>query len=143
MRSAICARLLGLVGGAALMAVSCGTFPKEQLCLDLSGSDTPVMLNAVDKAAVKGKILSYEAGYKSQSVTVSASNGQTTATVTNTMSMNQNQPLGMQMQALLINEPEWVAIQGLSFRANLLNMVYVSTTSYMLRADAFVPAAKK
>lgn len=135
-------KLLIGAGVVALLATSCGSFPRQQLTLDLSNSDTPVMLNAIDKATVKGKTLSYEAGYNSQSVTSSASNGRSTVTVTSTMAANQNQPLGMQMQGLLINDPQWVGVEGFTFSVNLMDAVYISTKRYLLHADAFVPTAK-
>jgi hypothetical protein len=136
-------KLLALAGTVAILAASCSSFPKEQLTLDLSNSDTPVMLNAIDKTAVKGKTLTYQAGYQSLTTSATARNGGATATVTSTMSSNQNSPLGMQMQGLLINDPQWVGVESLNFNVNLFDSFFMSSKSYMLSADAFVPAAKK
>jgi hypothetical protein len=138
----LCKRLI-MAGIAVVLAVSCNSFPKGQLTLDLSNSDTPVMLNAIDKTTVKGKSLSYVAGYMSQSVTASAGSGRSSVTVTNTMSANQNQPLGMQMQGLLINDPLWVGVEGMAFSVSLFNALYVSKKNYTLSVDAFVPTTKK
>jgi hypothetical protein len=136
-------KLLMCTGAATLLAVSCSSFPSHQLSLDLANSETPVMMNTIDKATVKGKTLSYEAGYNAQSMTSSATNGRTTVTVTSTMAANENQPLGMQMQGLMINDPPWVGVEGLTFSVNLLDAVYFSTKKYLLHVDSFVPTTKK
>jgi hypothetical protein len=124
----------------ATAVASCATFPKEQLTLDLSNEVTPVAFNEV-KAAGRTRTFTYEAGYKSQTVSSSASSGNATATVSVTMSANQNQPLGSQMQTIFISDPEWAAITSLVFSVDLTN-AFSSTTSLMLKTEAEVPFRK-
>ncbi len=121
---------------------SCATFPKDQLTLNLANEMPPVAYNAVAKPE-HARTLSYEAGYKSTSVTMSSRFGNVTTTMTTTMSSNQNQPLGVQMQTLFINSPDWTAITSLVFSVDLTSVLgVVSTTSYMLNADTVVPVRK-
>ncbi len=131
-----------VAGLLALAALSCRSFPKEQLTLDLSNEQTPVSLNAVPKPA-KSRTFNYEAGYQSRTVTSSASRGGTTVTASVTMAGNQNQPLGAQMQTIFINEPEWAAITALSFKVDLSSIGgFLSTTDYLLKTEALVPFRK-
>jgi hypothetical protein len=130
------------LGLASLCASSCATtFPKGQLTLDLSNEIVPVSYNQVEKS-VKTRTFSYEAGYQSRSVSSSSSNGKTTATVTVTMSSNQNSPIGNQMQAIFINDPEWAAISSLVFSVDLFTGFGASSTSLMLKSDTVVPLKK-
>ncbi len=137
--SILYAMTLGLV---ALCASSCATnFPKDQLTLDLANEIVPVSYNPIEKS-VKTRTFSYEAGYQSRTASSSASNGKTTATVTVTMSANQNSPIGNQMQAIFINDPEWAAISSLVFSVDLFTGFGSSSTSLMLKGDTEVPVRK-
>jgi hypothetical protein len=49
----------------------------------------------------------------------------------------------MQMQGLLISDPAWIAAEGLVFSVDISDMIMIRTEEYILRADAFVPVAKK
>jgi hypothetical protein len=134
---------IALACAAIALIASCSSFPKGKIILDLANSETPVMLNSIDKATIKGKTLSYEAGYKKRSVTASASSGGNTVTVTNTMASDYNQPLGMQMQGLLINDPAWIGTEGIAFSVDISDMIFIKTEDYILHVDAFVPVTKK
>ena len=128
-----------LVGLLSAMVFSCASFPQEQLTLNLANEIPPVTLNEVAKPA-HARNFTYEAGYKSQSMSAATRGG---GTITMTMSGNQNMPLGTQMQTLFINNPEWAAITSLVFSVDLSNVLGVlSTTSYTLRTDAEVPFQK-
>jgi|GEM_PF-4007122 hypothetical protein len=133
---------LALVAFLAALACSCSTFPKEQLTLDLANELAPVTLNDIGKAA-HVRTFSYDAGYKSTSVSSTSSGGGVTVSTTLTMSANLNQPIGTQMQSLFIHDPDWAAIDSLAFSVDLSSLLgVVSSTSYELKADTEIPFGK-
>lgn len=130
-----------LVLSAAVLVASCATFPSSQLELNLANETVPVSLNALARPA-GARTLSYEAGHQSATTSVSATSGGVTRTTTLTMTSDLNQPLAAQMQTLFAFAPDWAAITSFSYSVTLFNSGFLSTTSYLVDAEALVPGRK-
>ncbi len=108
--------------------------------LDLTSVETPFMLSPVE-TQTKPMVSNYISGYSSYSMTMTNSFGGVTYTTTLTTEKDIQRPLKEQLQATLMQSPEWLAVSSLVFEANRFLGFESSSYEYVLSLELLTPKA--
>ena len=125
---------------ASLLLLSCASSPRENLTLDLTGVDTPVMLTPVEPAG-KTLTVSFESGYSSMSVTATATAGAggASSSTTVTASRDIQKPFRDQLMPTLLQDPPWLSVHSLVLNAKKQLGLGWSSREYLLVLELTAP----
>lgn len=113
---------------------SCASFPSDQLSLDFTDQEFPIMLNNKSDLSPT-KTFSFESGYQRLAITTTSSYGGRSVSSTAVVSSNINKPLNNQLNNVFIQTPQWLTVTKLMVHAYKYESIGRSEDQYLFILD--------